>query len=100
MPAKRKKTKTKKTIKAPAKKAKAKKAAKKSPVNYNQAALWQTYKELQAKADKAWEKFRTDVRKKAKDDVLVKDRNELLLLLGECDYMVRECMRCSNQAKK
>jgi hypothetical protein len=72
----------------------------KSSVAYNQKALWKAYQSLQARADKAWKKFRGDVRKNAKSDVIVKDQRNLLLLLGECNYMARECMRLAAQGKK
>ena len=67
---------------------------------YNRKALWKAYKELQMRADTAWEKFRNDVRKNARSDILIKDHNHLLLLLGECNYMARECMRISAKSRK
>ncbi len=120
MPVKRKKSKVRKAVKAPARKSKARKAVKtpaKKPkrrvavksripnfsensAEFNHKALWETYKNLQTQADKAWEKFRKDMRNNATRDVLIKDHNHLLLLLGECDYMTRECMRCAAQTKK
>ncbi len=66
----------------------------------NSSAQWKAYRELQMQADRAWEKFRDDVKKNAKSDVLIRDNNHLLLLLGECNYMARECMRCANKGKK
>jgi hypothetical protein len=91
--AKRKVTrkKVRKTLKTP-------KAAK--TVAFNRQAQWKAYRELQMRADKAWEKFRADVRKNAKSDILIRDHNHLLLLLGECNYMARECMRIANKGKK
>ena len=59
----------------------------------NRKAHWDVYRELQRKADKAWAKLRSDVKRKADPEVLVADRNNLLLLLGECNYLVGECMR-------
>lgn len=67
---------------------------------YNRKAQWKAYQELQARADKAWEKLRQHVKKNAQSDILWKDRNDLLLLLGECNYMARECMRMANRSKK
>lgn len=66
---------------------------------FNRKALWKAYKELQARADRAWEKFRDDVKKNARSEILIKDHNHLLLLLGECNYMARECMRISAKNK-
>lgn len=67
---------------------------------YNRKALWKAYKQIQMRAEKAWEKFRDDVRRKAPSDILIRDHNQLLLLVGECNYMARECMRISNQNNK
>lgn len=66
----------------------------------NRKALWQAYRGLQKRADSAWEKFRSDVRRNAKSDILIKDHNQLLLLLGECNYMARECTRAAAKNKR
>lgn len=67
----------------------------------NRKALWDAYRDLQKRADTAWKKFRTDVKRGAKAEVIIKDHNNLLLLLGECNYMARECKRlASKQGKK
>lgn len=87
--------KRKKVVRKAAKKATATKAN-----EYNRKALWKAYKELQSRADKAWEKFRNDVRRNARSDVLVKDHTQLVLLMAECNYMARECMRMSSKMKK
>jgi len=67
---------------------------------HNRSAHWKAYRELQERADKAWDKFRNDVRKNAKSDILIRDHNHLRLLLGECNYMARECMRMAAKGKK
>ncbi|MBI3900728.1 MAG: hypothetical protein HY324_01095 [Chlamydiia bacterium] len=66
----------------------------------NAKAQWHAYKELQAATEKAWEKLRMDIQKKAPLAILVKDSNALNLLLGECNYMTREYMSMEEQAKK
>ena len=71
----------------------------KTATRHNRTAYWKAYRELQMKADKAWNKFRTDVRKNAPSDVLIRDHNHLRLLLGECNYMARECMRMAANSK-
>ena len=71
----------------------------KTSSRHNRAAYWKAYRDLQMKADKAWEKFRADVRKNARSDVLIRDHNHLRLLLGECNYMARECMRMASKGK-
>ncbi len=63
-------------------------------------AQWRTYHKLQMQADKAWERFRTDVKKNANSDILIRDNNHLRLLLGECNYMARECMRMASKGKR
>jgi hypothetical protein len=68
--------------------------------SYNRQAQWKAYRALQLRADQAWEKFRADVKKNAQSDILIRDHNHLLLLLGECNYMARECMRIANKGKK
>lgn len=59
----------------------------------NQENHWNAYKQLQKRVDKAWVKLRSDVRRHANPQILIRDRNQLLLLLGECNYMARECTR-------
>lgn len=99
--AKRKVGKTK-AVKKPAKR---KTAAKKSASRVktvgvdNHKAYWAIYKDLQKKVEKAWTKLKADVKKKAKPQILIKDKTELLLLLGECNYMARECMRIARKDK-
>lgn len=72
----------------------------KAPKTFNREAQWKAYRALRAQIDKAWEKLRADVRKKASSDVLMHDNNQLLLLLGECNYMARECSRMAIKNKK
>jgi hypothetical protein len=90
-----------KVVKAKAVKKTAKKSAsrKKAASVSNHKAYWDIYKDLQKRVDKAWLKLKSDVKKKAKPQVLLKDKTELLLLLGECNYMARECMRIARKGK-
>lgn len=98
----------KKTAKKSVKKTPSKKAVapKKAPVankavpSANQAH-WETYKNLRKSVDEAWEKLQASVKKKAKPEVLLQEKNHLLLLLAECNYMARQCMRlAASQEKK
>lgn len=100
------KTKTRKAARRPTKrKTIRRKVARKvidSPIQAivkNKKAHWKVYRDLQKKADKAWAKLRSDVKEKADPHVLLQDRNNLLLLLGECNYMAGECMRIKNLSK-
>jgi len=96
--AKRAKRKAKKTVKrrtvAPKPASRAKAAA------TNRKAQWTAYKALQARVDKAWEKLKADVKKKAKPQVLIQGKNHLLLLLGECNYMASEALRLGAKKRK
>lgn len=87
-------------VRTKARKKKAKTASKDKAVSVNRNAQWKAYRELQMQADKAWKKFHDDVRKNARADVLIRDNNHMLLLLGECNYMARECMRIASKGKK
>lgn len=69
-------------------------------ISKNRNAQWRAYRTLQDKADKAWVKLRSDVKEKASPEILVRDRDELLLLLGECNYMAGECLRIENMRKQ
>lgn len=63
----------------------------------NKKAQWSAYKEMQKQVDRAWAKLRANVKRKASPQTLIRDKNNLLLLLGECNYMARECMRVSRR---
>jgi len=98
----RKKT-AKKTVarkKAAPKKAARKKAPTDKALLANKRAHWKAYRELQKQIDTAWKNLQSDVKRKASTDVLIQNKNHLLLLLGECNYMTRECMKLSARAKK
>lgn len=45
---------------------------------------------MNKKIDKTYSKLSKDIKKKANLKTIQKDSNELLLLLGECDYLVNE----------
>ncbi len=49
-----------------------------------------------------WENATTWQKNKNKEDAatLLHRRNELLLLLGECNYMAKECARLAKEKKK
>lgn len=71
----------------------------KAPLS-NQESLWRAYKGLQERIDDAWKKLQIDVKRKAKPEVLTAHKNHLLLLLGECNYMARECMKSSGETNE
>lgn len=58
----------------------------------NHQRAWEAYEALRSQVERAWGKLHSDVRQRASAETIFRDRNDLLLLLGECDYMARECM--------
>jgi len=50
------------------------------------------YRDIEHKIDTTWKKLRNDVKRRSRSAIL-KGRRDLLLLLGECNYMARECAR-------
>ncbi|MDE3055738.1 MAG: hypothetical protein KGI80_03485 [Verrucomicrobiota bacterium] len=62
----------------------------KQDAKYNREAEWETMRYLQHSMESAWKKFSTDIKNRASIEVLTEDRNKLLILLGECNYMIRE----------
>jgi len=56
--------------------------------------IWQPHlDQMKKKLDIALKKLQKDVKNKAPFNVIEKDNNEILLLLGECNYYVREFHR-------
>ena len=71
--------------------------AKKAPFSMKHAR--KAYKNLEKKIDKTWKKLRGDIKKKSKRAILL-GRRDLLLLLGEWNYMDRECSRLITRKKR
>ncbi len=63
----------------------------------NQAIQWSTYQRLQKQVDQAWNTLQRNVREQAPVQAINRAKNDLLLLLGECNYMARECTRLAQQ---
>ena len=59
----------------------------------NSQLQWQAYLSIERQIDEAWKKLQGDIKRKANPRVILEDKNHLMLLLGECNYMARECMR-------
>lgn len=103
----RRKTKVKKRTRKMVKRRKAtrrkpanKLAMRREEIKRNKKAQWMAYRELQQKVDQAWENLRANVKRKAAPETIIKYRNALALLLGECNYMTRECMSLEAHSKK
>ena len=94
--------KTKKAIKKPTKKTikKVKKSIKKRPKKNlkkkiksvkKSKKIWEDHlNKMQKKIDQAVNRLKKDIEAKKPFEVIEKDNNELLFLLGECNYFVRE----------
>ncbi len=93
-----KKTVVKKKVAKKSRKAVKKKAAPKKLSSGGNPQL-KAYKNLEKKLEDALEKLCKDVEKKNKK-AIEKDRNDLMLLLGECSYMARECANCMGKNPK
>ncbi|MEN9654872.1 MAG: hypothetical protein RL235_984 [Chlamydiota bacterium] len=63
----------------------------------NKKAHWETYHKLQKQLDDAFAKLKKDVHRKASAATIVKDKNHLVLLLGECNYMARQCAKAAKR---
>jgi hypothetical protein len=84
--------------KAPYKKASPKKATQNKTNSYptdmiNPQLQWEAYKTIERQINAAWAKLQNDVKRRAPQQTLLEDKNQLMLLLGECNYMARECVR-------
>jgi hypothetical protein len=80
-------------------KSKAKKASAKMTGAFNLKSYWKAFKDLEARADAAWKKFQSSVKNKAPQSEIAKNRSDLLLILGECNYMAQECARLQELKK-
>lgn len=68
-------------------------SAKAKKIAFNLKTPIRAYREIEKKIDTTWKKLRNDVKNRSRKAIL-KGRQDLLLLLGECNYMARECKRC------
>lgn len=66
---------------------------------FNHNAQWKVYRQFEMKVHKALEKFRNDVERNAGPEIISKDQNSLLLLMGECNYMAQEYTRMSGRGR-
>ena len=48
---------------------------------------------MEKKLDKTYNKLNKHLKKNASFEIIEKDNRELLLLLGECNFIARECQR-------
>ena len=70
---------------------------KSSPCSGPYVKMWMN---MEKRLDKAFKKLKSDVSKSKNIKIIQKDKNDLLLLLGECNYLSRECAQLSGLEKK
>ena len=59
-------------------------------IDKNEKKLQKEIKTHIKKIEKAHKKLNKDIRKNASQKIIEKDNYELLLLLGECNYLIKE----------
>jgi hypothetical protein len=69
--------------------------SKKSPVKTNPYA--KMYSQMEKKLAKCYENLRQDMLKHASLETLKNDTHELMLLLGETNYLAKECRKLQNR---
>lgn len=67
-----------------------KKAKMKTPSTIDRESAFKTYRSLKNQIEKTWKQLRAAYLKRNNHKQIAKKRCEMLLLLGECDYMKRE----------
>lgn len=90
--------KKKKTTKKTAPRRKSVPSAEKKAIEANKQALWKTYHDLHNKAEALMAKIREDM-KNGTIEQTRQDANELLLIMGECNYMAQECKKMQSRRK-
>lgn len=55
---------------------------------------------MEKKLDKSYNKLSNHLAKKARFEIIEQDNKELLLLLGECNFIARECQKCIGEEDK
>ena len=68
-----------------------------SPSSGPYVKMWN---KMEKRLDKAFRKLKSDVSKSKNIKIIQKDKNELLLLLGECNYLSRECAQLGKLERK
>lgn len=89
-------TKKKKVASRSTKKKKQKKAVK-GELAFSMNSPLRTYEYLEKEIEKTLSALRKDV-KKRDPAAIQRQRDNLLFLLGECDYMAQECTRCIQES--
>lgn len=67
---------------------------------FNRRAYWEAYRQLQQRANRAISRLRSDVQRNANAAKIRQDRNNVLVILAECNYMIRECSRMDQRRKR
>jgi hypothetical protein len=99
--AKKSTAKRKTSRKTAVKRAKPRKTAEmKAAEDTNRQALWHTYRDLQNRVNQALDKLSYHFQTRAAPEILIQDKQELLFLLGECNYMARTCEELELSGRK
>lgn len=61
---------------------------------------WNTYHQLHRQVNQAWNQFQACVENRANPETVAKAKNYLMLLLGECNYMARQCKQLAAQSRR
>ncbi|MBI3508400.1 MAG: hypothetical protein HY069_02020 [Chlamydiia bacterium] len=61
-------------------------------IEANQKAQWAAFRKLKKQVETTWQKMQRNASSR-KFHELMEDQQNLLLLMGECNYMLQECMR-------
>jgi hypothetical protein len=63
------------------------------PKSFDMGTYIRIYRKLEKEINQTWKKLCIDVKRKS-PAAITRDKNRLMLLLGECNYMAREFVRC------
>lgn len=77
-----------------------KKTVKNIPLKKQHNPYLKTLKTMEKKLNHSFKKLNSDIKKGANYKTIQKDNTELLLLLGECNYIARECHFFDKKIKK
>lgn len=65
----------------------------------NRQARWNAYYKLQAEIEHVWKELQNNIKRNADYKKILNNRNRLLLLLGECNFMAHEYIQLANEQR-
>jgi len=63
------------------------------------SAYWASFRELQERANQAVARLQASIKRNAAPEILMQEQKNLMLILGECEYMTRECKKMASWNK-